>query len=208
MSTWTSSLRSLRDKVLECRLVYGLWQAPFAEAKLAPVLANNDLSQVRRVLDVGCGPGTNSHHFLGTNYLGIDINEDYINHAKSRYAGKFMVADVTKLRLADEERFDFVLINSLLHHLTDTEVRELLRKTADVLTDDGHVHILELVLPERTSVARCLARLDRGQYPRPLDDWRSLLSEVFRPALCQTYVLDGLGVALWNMVYFKGQPRR
>lgn len=90
MSTWTSSLRSLRDKVLERRLVYGLWQAPFAEAKLAPALAHNDLSQVRRVLDVGCGPGTNSQHFLGTDYLGIDINEEYIRHAQSRYPGQFI----------------------------------------------------------------------------------------------------------------------
>ena len=29
---------------------YRLWQAPFAEQKLAPVFAHNDLSTVRRVL--------------------------------------------------------------------------------------------------------------------------------------------------------------
>jgi hypothetical protein len=44
------------EKLLEKTVVYRLWQAPFAEAKLAPVLANNDITTARRVLDVGCGP--------------------------------------------------------------------------------------------------------------------------------------------------------
>ena len=60
----------LTDQVMENPHAYRLWQAPFAEPKFAPVLAHNDLSRVRRVLDVGCGPGTNTHHFAGADYLG------------------------------------------------------------------------------------------------------------------------------------------
>ena len=51
------------ERLLEQPLSYRLWQAPFAEAKFEPVRRHNDLGRVRRVLDVGCGPGTNTHHF-------------------------------------------------------------------------------------------------------------------------------------------------
>jgi len=57
---------SLSEILLERTSVYKLWQAPFAEQKFAPVLVHNDLDRVQRVLDVACGPGTNTHHFSAT----------------------------------------------------------------------------------------------------------------------------------------------
>src|SRR5206468_6323559 len=80
---------------LEHTLAYRLWQAPFADKKLAPLFAHQDLRSVRRVLDVGCGPGTNTRHFERTGYLGVDINESYIADARRRYGRDFLVADVT-----------------------------------------------------------------------------------------------------------------
>jgi hypothetical protein len=76
------------------------------------------------------------------------------------------------------------------------------------LTDDGHVHILDLVLPIRPSVSRLLARADRGDYPRPLEQWRELFTAVFDPVVFEPYPLGAAGVTLWNMVYFKGRARR
>ena len=69
---------SLSGAILEHSLVYRLWQAPFAEQKFSPVRAHNDLSRTRRVLDVACGPGTNTHHFAHSDYIGVDFNERYI----------------------------------------------------------------------------------------------------------------------------------
>ena len=93
------------SRIMENTLVYRLWQAPFAEKKFAPVLAHNDLRTARRVLDVGCGPGTNSHHFEQSEYLGIDLNERYIDYARRRWRRNFLVADVTKYSVVGE-RFD------------------------------------------------------------------------------------------------------
>ena len=64
-------------RLFEVPWVYRAWQAPFAEQKLAPVMRHNVMGAVRRVLDVGCGPGTNAPHFEGLDYLGLDINPDY-----------------------------------------------------------------------------------------------------------------------------------
>jgi SAM-dependent methyltransferase len=198
---------SLRSAILEHNLVYRLWQAPFAEQKFAPILASNDLSRVRRVLDVACGPGTNTGHFGHTEYLGIDYNERYIEDARRRYNRKFVVADARSYAVPGE-RFDFVLVNSFLHHLNNEDVREILLHLRSLLAEDGRIHILELVLPERASIARLLARWDRGKYARPSEEWREILSAVFEPVRFEPYRLTGLGATLWNMVYFQGRVKK
>lgn len=199
---------TLAESILERTLVYRLWQAPFAEQKFSPILQNNDLRSVRRVLDVACGPGTNTHHFAGTDYLGVDINERYIRNARERHKRNFVAADVREYGMDTGEKFDFILINSFLHHLNDDEVRGILASVCRLLTPDGHAHIMELVLPPNASPARLLARWDRGNYARPLEQWRSIFSEYFDTDMFHPYPLTGLGVILWNMVYFKGRARQ
>lgn len=189
-------------------LSYRLWQAPFVEQKLAPIFAHNDLRRVRRVLDVGCGPGTNTRHFADAEYLGIDINEEYIEDARRRHNRNFLVADATTFTVPPGERFDFILVNSFLHHIDTPSTRRVLSHLSTLLTEDGHVHVLDLVLPERPWLARLLARCDRGRFPRPLEELRAILEETFEPVVFEPYRLTGLGATLWHMVYFKGQARR
>ncbi|MFL5539882.1 MAG: class I SAM-dependent methyltransferase [Longimicrobiaceae bacterium] len=198
---------SLKDALLERSLVYRAWQAPFAERKLAPLKRHNDLSQVRRVLDVGCGPGTNAPHFAHADYLGIDLNERYVEDARRRHGREFVAADVTEYRVDPSRRFDFVLVNSLFHHIDDAGTRRVLGHLAELLTGDGHVHVLDLVRPDRPSPARLLAKWDRGEHPRPLAAWRRLFEEHFETVVFEPYPLGALGVELWSMVYFKGRAR-
>jgi SAM-dependent methyltransferase len=198
---------NITARIMENTHFYRLWQTPFAEKKFAPVLANNDLQEVRRVLDVGCGPGTNARYFAHTDYVGLDRNVGCIEYARKHYRGNFIVADATKYRVDPDQRFDFILVNSFLHHIDTSNAASILSHLGTLLTDDGHVHILDLVLPERWSIPRALARLDRGDFPRPLQDWLEIVSGVFEPAVLQSYKLGWFGVALWDMVYFKGRTR-
>jgi trans-aconitate methyltransferase len=195
-------------RVMENTLAYRIWQAPFAERKLGPLFAHNDLSRARRVLDVGCGPGTNTHHFAGADYLGIDFNPDYIESARRRHGREFLVADVTRYEVPPDQRFDLILANSLFHHIDTPDTRRILAHLATLLSDDGHVHILDLVLPEAPSVSRVLARADRGDYPRPLEEWREIFESAFETVVFEPYPLGAAGMTLWNMVYFKGRARR
>jgi len=64
-----SSVPRLTD-ILDVAAVYRLWQLPFRQAQLAPILRTNDVSASGRVLDVGCGPGTNADVFRHARYLG------------------------------------------------------------------------------------------------------------------------------------------
>jgi SAM-dependent methyltransferase len=194
--------------VMDNTLAYRLWQAPFAEKKLIPVLKHNDLAKVRRVLDVGCGPGTSTPHFAHADYLGVDFNEKYIAYAHARYGREFITADITTRTVAEGQRYDFVLCNSLFHHIDTPNTTRILAHLGTLLADDGHIHILDLVLPERPSIGRFLAKMDRGQWPRPLEEWREVFTTTFEPVVFEPYPLGAMGVTLWNMVYFKGKIRR
>lgn len=194
---------SLRDFLLEQRIIYSLWQAPFVEAKIAPLRAGGEIERARRVLDVGCGPGTNTHLFAHADYLGMDINPDYIGHARKKFGRNFLVADVTKYEDAEKQGYDFILANSFLHHIDTPNVEKILQGMSRQLAPGGHIHILELVLPGDWSVAQALARLDRGKYPRPLEEWRSLFAANLEIETFEPYPLKALGITLWNMVYCK-----
>ena len=198
----------LVTRIMENTAAYSLWQAPFAEKKFAPILTYNDLRQARRVLDVGCGPGTNTPHFSNTNYLGIDHNLRYLQHARRQHGRDFLVADITRPALAPGARFDFILVNSFLHHIDTPGTREILAEVESLLAEDGHIHILELVLPPRPSLAQLLARLDRGEFPRPLEEWKQIFEDTFETEIFEPYQLTSLGATLWEMIYFKGRRKR
>ena len=196
----------IADWLLEHSLVYRTWQAPFAARKLAPLTASGDIARARRVLDVGCGPGTSAPQFGHADYVGIDINEAYIDSAVQRYRRRFVAADVTQYSVSKEGKFDFILINSLLHHIETKAVERLLAHLGALLTDDGFIHILELVLPpERWSVAHALARADRGNFPRPLEEWRAIVGGSLDIVAFEPYPLGAAGFTLWKMVYCKAR---
>ena len=190
--------------IMENPLVYRLWQAPFVRAKFAPIVKHNDMDQVRRVLDVGCGPGINTAWFADKDYVGLDINEDYIETARRRFGREFLTADVREYVAPPDARYDFILLNSLLHHIDTDNVARILNQLHGQLTPGGHVHIIELVVPERPCISRWLATNDRGDYPRPLDEWRAIFSEAMEPVVFEPFKLRACGMTLWDMVYFKG----
>jgi SAM-dependent methyltransferase len=196
----------IRDTLLEHPLVYLAWQAPFIEDKLRPVFQHNDMRQVRRVLDVGCGPGTNAAHFRDVEYLGLDLNAKYIQRARKKYDGDFHVADVTICTF--DRKFDFVLMNSLLHHLDDPGVERLLSAiAAQALSADGRVHIIDLVLPEQRTFAYRMARWDRGRYPRRLAEWKNIFERFFTLEIFEPYSLKALGLGFCDLIYFRGGRR-
>ena len=198
------AVRELVDRILEHPAAYAAWQAPFVATKFAPVeraLARRD---VHRVLDVGCGPGTNARRFQNAEYVGVDVNDHYLEVARKKYRGRFVQADLATADLSALGVFDTILVNSFLHHLPDDGVGRILRQLQPRLAPDGRVHMLELVMPEQVSVAKVMAMLDRGRFARSLAVWRQLFETHFEPIAFEPY---GFGGPLWSMVYFQGKLR-
>ncbi len=159
------------------------------------------------MLDVGCGPGTNSAEFDGLDYLGVDLNPAYIEHARRTTRRAVRGRRRPHGRVPGEGTYDFVLVNSLLHHLDDGAVVSCSLTFRDYVSDDGHIHVIELDLPEQRGIPRMLARSDRGEYPRSLTAWRALLTEHFEEVVFEPFPVPARGPMLWSMVYFKGTPR-
>src|SRR5438477_4210429 len=70
-----SAALSVLSAIMESAPVYRIWQAPYARQKLALVRRHNDLRRALRVLDVGCGPGTNTPAFTHARYEGTRSEE-------------------------------------------------------------------------------------------------------------------------------------
>jgi SAM-dependent methyltransferase len=191
---------------MENTLAYRLWQAPFIDNKFAPILQENELLEGMSVLDVGCGPGTNTARFEKQQYLGIDFNTGYIEFARQKFGREFIVADVTNYDFGTK-KFDFVLLNSLLHHIDDDGVIRLLESCARITSAVGHIHILDLVLPDDLSLQQLMARLDRGSFPRSIERWREIFSRFFEPVVFRPYDLGIFGIPMYKMLYFKGRAR-
>jgi len=89
----------------------------------------------KRVLEIGCGLGTDGAQFAraGADYTGVDLTEAAIDLARRNFEfqqlpGTFRTADAEKLDFPDQS-FDLVYSHGVLHHTPDTAqgVREVHR---------------------------------------------------------------------------------
>jgi len=62
-------------------------------------------------------------------------------------------------------------------------------------------------LPVRASPARASARLDRRRFARDLERWQGLFEHCLRSVVLGPFRVEACGVALGNLVCFKGRPR-
>ncbi len=81
----------------------------------------------KKVLEVGCGLGTDAVEFAraGAHYTGIDLTPKSIELVQKRFqqqnlTGNFQVADAEKLPFPDNH-FDLVYSHGVLHHTPDTQ---------------------------------------------------------------------------------------
>ena len=96
----------------------------------------------RSLLDLGCGTGNHSAHFLsaGMDVVGVDGSAEMIREARRKFpekSGSFIQSRIANLRL--DKRFD--LITSLFHVLsyqtTDAEVNDFFRTISELLRPEG-----------------------------------------------------------------------
>jgi SAM-dependent methyltransferase len=90
------------------------------------------------ILDLGCGPGRDLHHFrsLGHDVVGLDGSKEFVAMARS-YAGcEVLHQDFLAMELP-ERRFDGVFANASLFHVPSQELPRVLLELSTTLKPRG-----------------------------------------------------------------------
>jgi SAM-dependent methyltransferase len=172
-------------KILEYPPVYNFFQwavgankprRQFIEEQVVP-LGNG------RVLEVGCGPGTNCAFIpRSIEYVGCDLSEAYIAYARQRHGDRaeFFAAPVGQLAALGLKPFHAVIAIAVLHHLSDAEILTLCGEVIPLL-EAGGVFITgdPCFVSGQKRLERYITSCDRGRYVRYPEQYRALLARSF-----------------------------
>lgn len=134
-----------------------------------------------RVLDLGCGTGRHSIELAvhGLDVTGVDLNEDYLRHARERatargVAARFIRADMRDLDNLDSQYFDGVisLYTSFGFFLEPDDNLRVLTEVRRVLRPEGRL-LLDVINRDwllRTFTHSDFVTDDRGFVIRDYDD--------------------------------------
>jgi 2-polyprenyl-3-methyl-5-hydroxy-6-metoxy-1,4-benzoquinol methylase len=180
----TNNRSTLRESILGSARGYQLFKVVTRGARTMQAMADQYIQAQpgQRLLDVGCGYGDLSDHVPNVDYVGIDLNEDYVAYARrsQRPGVRFEVASVIELRDAGLGTFDAAVTIGVLHHLSDSDVTSLLSALPVLLKPGGRYIAAEPVWdPEQQTTARVLAALDRGRFVREQERYEELISPWF-----------------------------
>lgn len=138
-----------------------------------------------RILDLGCGLGDILEHLPahGIEYVGIDVSEEYVAWARSRYGARatFHRMDLSEDSPEGLSGFDLVLAVGVLHHLSDAEAARLIHLARAALTPDGRLVTFDgCYTREQSRFSRLIVSRDRGRYVRTAAHYQALAEEGFR----------------------------
>ncbi len=137
-----------------------------------------------KVIDIGCGPGTIVKHLPRISYHGFDIDESYIAYARRNYSekGDFHCRFFDGAAAEEFGPADVVMMNGVVHHLTDSETATTFRSIRKALKPGGMLFTLDGCYVDGQSAVRAwMLRNDRGRHVRRLEQYRSLMSREFDP---------------------------
>lgn len=107
------------------------------------ILKENYNFNGKKVLDFGCGTGSNCFLSTPENYLGVDINKKRIEYAKNKYPG-YQFEVLKNINYFPDNSFDIILNIAVLHHIPDKKLNPIIKDFHRILKNKtGMIVILE-----------------------------------------------------------------
>ena len=135
-----------------------------------------------RILDIGCGAADILNFLPAVEYIGIDMNDNYIQSAIRKYRDKglFLCKTIGKDTLNFNSKFDIIMANGVLHHLNDEEAIALYKLAAHCISSTGRVITIDPCFEANQSkLVKFIISQDRGKFVRTRDDFLKLSSRFF-----------------------------
>jgi SAM-dependent methyltransferase len=171
---------------LKLPFLYNAFQAAVGATALRRRLIENHVRAKpgSKVIDIGCGSAPILQWLPEVEYIGLDINPDYIAFARRTYGtkGTFVVGDPQSV--CGDSRFkgaDLVLAIGVLHHLDDEDAAHCIRFAYDALNRTGRFVCHEPCwIPNQGAISKYIMSSDRGRNIRTEQQYRQLAAKVFR----------------------------
>lgn len=145
--------------------------------KIKSVIAGELWDPLGPTLDICCGTG-NFAGLVRGEYLGIDLNQNYLSFARKKYKNDlsktFLDADINKFEFK-KKYFDNVLLISALHHFSDEYLRSILSRVN--LAARARIIIMDPARETKNPISSLLVRLDRGNFIRSVDRQLEIVSK-------------------------------
>ena len=190
-------------QLLEGPLFYNAWSLVHFMPRCEAIYQIVQQKPSPRILDLGCGTGLFKKHVPDCEYTGIDNNQAYIEYARRRLQGRFILGDIFDLQthLAGTV-FDFTIINGVLHHLDDSLLVRLLGALPGLLAPAGKIIIVDHIWSDELNpVNKFLVQHDRGAFSRSEQAYRKLFRD-FTIESFETFTINAGPLVLWKQGRF------
>ncbi len=176
----------------------------FFNSCIGNILCSNFNFNNKTVLDFGCGIGSCCFMLNSSSYIGIDCDSRRIDYAKRLYPDyKFNIIKENKIPV-DDNLFDYVLIISVLHHISSENMTDYIKELHRVINDSGKIIIIEPCLFERSYINNhFMTFLDRGNYIRNEHEYLGIFRKYFYTELLKKYNQ----LFLYNKILFTATPK-
>ena len=156
-----------------------------------------------KVLDFGCGIGSNSKLFHHNDYIGVEVDESRVLSSRLKYPKSkfeqipFISTPSDKIPFEDNS-FDIVFISLCLHHIDSDTCKLLFKEFNRLLRANGKIIGIEpCIISEKYFSNIFMNIIDAGDYILPIEEYKKMYSsEAFQ--VKDIDIVKTFGYHLWQ----------
>ena len=160
-------------------------------------------SKGMKVLDFGCGTGSNSKLFHSEDYIGSEVDISRVESSREKYPKyKFekipIISSPKNMLPWEDNSFDMIFVSLCLHHINAKSCKLIFKEFRRVLKNDGKILGIEPALIDGKYFSNILMNiLDAGDYILPLNKYKNMYrSESFKTN--HINIVKTFGYNLWQ----------
>jgi len=173
---------SLVHKIVSIPAIYDLSQK-LAGGNVDHAILNQELSSLPKkgsVLDVGGGTGLMRAYFPKSwDYTCLDIDKKKLCYFKKRFPTDKIILSSALSIPKPKNTYDCCILSAVSHHLESMDLETVLKETFRVLRPGGYLVFIDALLNQRNKLGMVLWALDRGRFPRSLNDLKLRIEKRF-----------------------------